>query len=220
MPSEPATTKPLADRFAALARRCGASDDTAIRRTIDALIARYTEPHRAYHNLEHIVACLRELDREHPIATPYDAIEWAIWFHDAIYDSQAKDNEERSAELALRTMRELGITNPSAADVTRRILATRHRDTPVRDDERLLIDIDLSILGQSPAVFDRYDEAIRREYAWVSDEDYRRGRTAVLRSFLDRETIYHTPVFKSRLESQARENLRRAIQRLSTQPPR
>jgi predicted metal-dependent HD superfamily phosphohydrolase len=94
------------------------------------------------------------------------------------------------------------------------VLLTRHREHPADAEGRLLCDIDLAILGQSEEEFDRYDQGIRLEYAWVPDIIYRRERATVLRGLLEREPLYATPFFRERFERPARANLRRALARL------
>src|SRR5262249_8094638 len=61
----------------------------------------YQAPDRHYHDLRHIEA-LRGLARQHRAAlNDHEAVEAAIWFHDAVYDPRRSDNEEQSALLAL-----------------------------------------------------------------------------------------------------------------------
>ena len=79
-----------------------------------------------------------------------------------------------------------------------------------------LVDIDLGILGQDAEQFAAYDQAIRREYHWVPEPQYRSGRAAVLRGFLARPNIYHTPTFRQRYEHQARCNLGAALRQLES----
>ena len=163
----------------------------------------YSEPERAYHNLGHIADCLAQLDAlalPEPEAT---ALEAAIWFHDLVYDTRAKDNEERSAEAALSFLR----PTTMAAEVAELIRATKHHNPAETGFAIILCDIDLSILGRDPQSYAGYAKAIRKEYGWVSDEDYASGRTAVLRNFLDRDHIFATSEFRIRYEQQARANL-------------
>jgi predicted metal-dependent HD superfamily phosphohydrolase len=166
------------------------------------LHAAYSEPHRAYHTVQHIEECLQHLD-VYGQAAP--ELELALWFHDAIYDPQRHDNEERSAEWAAREVSDVSV----ASTVTRLILVTKHHVAQA-DDERLLTDIDLSILGASPKRFAEYERQIRIEYAWVPEDIYRRERAKVLQRFSEREHIYSTEFFRGRLEAQARANLTRA----------
>lgn len=202
----------LRERLSELWARCGLSgaSDPVLR----DLEARYGEPHRAYHTLAHVEACLRELDTVRVHATDPDAIELALWFHDAIYDTHARDNEERSAGLAREVLGVAGMPSERIERIAAMILATRHAAVPDGDDTCLLVDVDLSILGQDEDVFDRYEAEIRTEYAWVPDDAFRQGRAAVLRGFLDRSSIFATDVHRARLEARARANLRRSLARL------
>jgi len=79
----------------------------------------------------------------------------------------------------------------------------------------LLQDIDLSILGADAELYDRYEGWIRQEYEFVPEEAFRKGRSAVLQSFLDQDVIYHTIELRERLEVSARDNLSRALAKLS-----
>jgi len=179
----------------------------------DDLLAHYAEAQRAYHNLEHIRECLDQFDTaRHLVSRPVE-VELAIWFHDAIYDPQRNDNEERSAQLAEEALRTAGSEPETAQRVGDLIRLTAHRHMPPAGDAALLCDIDLAILGAAPERFERYDADIRREYEWVPEDVYRRERAQVLARFLGRERIYITPFFFDRLERQARTNL---SERLST----
>lgn len=175
----------------------------------------YTESWRTYHNLDHIGHCLAEFAAVRQLADDPTAIEAAIWFHDVIYDTRAKDNEERSAEFAVAVLRDAGKSASFCESVHTLILATRHQSQPASTDARLLTDIDLSILGQSPERYAEFERQIRREYVWVADQDFATGRSAILAGFLQRESIYNSPAFIQRYEKQARVNLTWAINGLA-----
>jgi predicted metal-dependent HD superfamily phosphohydrolase len=203
-----------AERFAVLCRRLGARGDAS--QAAADLLRRWAEPDRAYHNLDHLRHCLARLDDVTVVgagADP-DLVEAALWFHDAVYDARSADNEARSAELAREALAMLGVPDETARRVAALVLLTRHREPPTEPEGRLLCDIDLSILGESADDFERYDQAIRREYAWVPDPIYRRERAAVLRGLLERQPLYATPHLRERYEQPARANLQRALARL------
>ena len=142
----------------------------------------------------------------------------ALFYHDAVYETHAKDNEERSAELARDVLEEYCRMNDEiAASVASLILATRHDATATGGDCRVLVDIDLSILGAQIDRFDEYERQIRFEYSWVPESDFKKGRAAVLEAFLARDTIYNTDLFQARLEERARNNLRRSLAALGDQ---
>jgi predicted metal-dependent HD superfamily phosphohydrolase len=179
------------------------------------LAAAYAEPGRAYHTAEHIRDCLAELDLTRNLAQHPDEVEAALWFHDAVYLPGASDNEDQSAELA-RTGLSTGAVPQEVADRTAAlVLATRHAAVPSAPDEQLICDIDLSIFGREPAVFDEFERRIRREYAWVPEAVYRRERSAVLSGFLRRRSIYQTDQFRHRYEVLARANLKRLLDQLA-----
>ena len=178
------------------------------------LLARYAEPHRAYHDLGHVLDCLGYAAEvrgrlEHP-----GCVELALWFHDAVYDPRAHDNEARSAELASRLLAG-GTPEEVLAHVRELVLATRHPSRPAAPDARSVGDVDLAILGAPPAAFEAYERAIREEYRWVPEPTYRRERARVLRSLLELQPLYLTEPFAARFEQAARENLRAALARLA-----
>jgi len=178
------------------------------------LAAAYAEPERAYHTAEHIRDCLAELDLSRDLAQYPDEVEAALWFHDAVYRPGASDNEDQSAELA-RTALSMGAVPHEVADRTAAlVLATRHAGVSSSPDEQLICDIDLSILGREPEIFDAFERRIRREYARVPEPIYRRERSAVLAGFLRRPSIYQTDQFRQRYEASARANLERLIEKL------
>ena len=174
----------------------------------------YSERHRAYHTLDHLSHCLDELEAARHLAEQPNQVEMALWFHDAIYDPKAKDNEQRSAELCRRTAEEAGLPEGFGRKVYDLVLATQHHRAPEGSDARLLVDIDLSILGRPREAFDEYETNIRKEYHFVPQDRYRSGRSAILRSFLDRPSIYSTDFFRQKYEGPARANLARSLSSL------
>ena len=178
------------------------------------LLARYSEPHRAYHDLGHVLDCLRRAAEVRGSLAHPARVELALWFHDAVYDPRASDNEARSAELAERLLSSL-VPDEVARDVAALVLATRHPSRPADPDARYVVDIDLAILGADSAVFAAYERGIRREYQWVPAPLYRRERRRVQQSLLDLRPIYLTPELAARFEQPARANLRAALDGLA-----
>ncbi len=184
------------------------------------LSALYRTGDRHYHGIAHIEALLGLLDEYRIHVSDPEAVEAVIWFHDAIYDSRAKDNEVRSADLAREKLAD--ITSAERLDrIVKIIEATATHTVPdvepetARRDAALLLDMDLSILGTPPETFDAYEAAVRREYAWVEEPLWIAGRGAVLKTFLQREHIFHTDIFRDRFEKQARANLERSVDALA-----
>lgn len=168
-----------------------------------AIATAYGEQCRAYHNLRHLADCLQLLDEYAVLATDPVAVEFAIWFHDIVCDPRAADNEERSAAIAAEFLS----TTPYAAMVADFIMATKHGASALTGDAALICDIDLRILGRSPAEYAAYAEAIRQEYAWVPLAKYAEGRSRVLNGFLDRPALFTHAEFQQRFGTQARVNL-------------
>ena len=178
----------------------------------DKLVAAYEEPHRTYHTLEHVGEVLRVAGR----LGGSPVVMLAIWFHDAVYDPRASDNEARSMELARNELTALGLDSVTVTKVATLIRATAHGTGESADAEtQILLDADLAILGAAPSRYERYAADIRREYAHVLDGEFARGRLAVLRRFLARPAIYYDPRM-SEGEVTARENLTAECARLET----
>ena len=188
-----------------------------------ALRARYGEAHRHYHTWAHIEAMLADMAGVRDVLDDADAVELAVWYHDAIYDPHAGDNELKSAELMTAELTGK-ISEPTLARAEKMIRATfghqmPEEDAPGAPDERrdcaAFLDLDLAILGADAATFDAYDANIRREYDFVPYELYQPARRAILEGFLGRSRLYFTEFASSRLELAARTNLQRAIDRLA-----
>jgi predicted metal-dependent HD superfamily phosphohydrolase len=140
------------------------------------------------------------------------SLELALWFHDAIYDTSRSDNEAKSAAWARHALTTL--SRSQLDRIEQLILLTKHDTLPVGLDQELILDLDLSILGASPARFDVYEAQIRQEFSWIPDAVYKRDRAKILTAFLSRWVIYHTTYFRDMLEVQARENLERSLSAL------
>lgn len=183
-------------------------------RELQTLLAAWDEPQRHYHDQRHLAECLAHWAAWRSQAEHPGELGLATWYHDAVYDPQAKDNERRSADWAVRTLRAAGLGDAVAQRVDALVMATCHAAPARSADERLLSDIDLAVLGAPPARFADYDRAIRHEYAWVPEALYREKRREVLQQFLQRPRIYQTPPAFQALEAQARANLAAAVRRL------
>lgn len=179
------------------------------------LVTRYSEPHRAYHTLAHIQHCLDEFKQvRHLIANP-NAVELALWYHDTIYNTKAKDNEEKSAALARTIIQSASLPDAFGQFVADCIMATKHTAIPADPDIQFLVDIDLSSLGKPEKEFDENAQKIRKEYEWVPEDMFAAGRSAILKSFLNRPNIYATQFFRDKYETRARQNIARSLAQLS-----
>ena len=184
----------------------------------EQLLHAYAQPQRHYHTLQHLSECLSWLDKALHTAKRPGEVAIALWFHDAIYDVRGSSNEQQSTNWAMRALQAAGATAEMQQRVLALILATQHHAEPAAGDAQLLVDIDLAILGASPARLAQYTQQIRQEYAWVPEALFQNRRRAVLQGFVQRPRIYSTPYFHDLLEAQARLNLSAAIQSLAPTP--
>jgi len=181
---------------------------------LERVVAAWEEPQRHYHTLNHLEHCLAEFEPVAAQAERQGEVLVALFFHDAVYDPRnvvPHANERASADWAAEALGAAGVDGDVVAGVDALIMATCHDAAPDDGDPALLVDVDLAILGQSPARFDAYEDEVRREYGWVPPDAFRTGRTKVLRQFLDRPVIYRTEHFNARYEAAARENLARSL---------
>jgi predicted metal-dependent HD superfamily phosphohydrolase len=175
-----------------------------------ALLARWAESHRRYHDRRHLAEVLERLDDlTLPAKTQVAAvIELAAFFHDAVYEPLAGDNEERSAQLAEVELAQLGWAPAAVREVGRLVRLTRDH-TPEDSDPAgaLLCDADLGILAAEPAAYAAYTAAVRAEYAMVPEPQFRAGRARILAALVARPIIFATPGGRARWEEPARRNL-------------
>jgi predicted metal-dependent HD superfamily phosphohydrolase len=185
----------------------------------DALRARleaaYDDPGRGYHDRQHLAEVLAHVEELIAGDDPArESVLLAAWFHDAVYDGAA-DDEERSARLAEE---ELAADSAElAAEVARLVrLTSTHR--PADDDRAgmVLCDADLAILAADEDRYAAYVRGVRSEYAHVSDADFAAGRSAVLRDLVAKPTLFHLPAARERWEEQARRNVERELALLKT----
>lgn len=184
------------------------------------LKAAYQAPGRAYHNWDHITHLLGEFRRLAAHWRRPMAVETAIYWHDVVYVPTSATNEADSA--ALMEQRLQGRADAKlVGDARDLVLATASHDVTadmeaeLAQDCALFLDMDMSILGAAPDLFDAYDVAIRVEFSVIPDEIYRPRRAEVLAGFLAREHLFLTETYQRSHNPQARDNLRRAIIRLS-----
>ncbi|MGJ5628069.1 HD domain-containing protein [Nostoc sp. CALU 1950] len=190
-------------------------DQVAADKAFNSLVAAYSTPGRYYHTLKHVDHVLSTIQILQGYTNNLAAVQLAAWFHDVVYDTEAQDNEERSADYALELLSNLGIPESTIATVTRLILNTKDHQAAVDDcDSQVLLDADLAILATNQVEYGEYAHAIRQEYSWVSEAEYITGRQQVLERFLKRSRIYFTPLMLEFAEPSARGNIQAEIQSL------
>ena len=207
---------PGAERFTALWQRRVASppspDATSVYADLNAL---YAAPFRKFHNLGHIQDCLSWVEEVAPLLVDRDAVEFALWFHDAVYQTGATTNEWRSAEMFLDLS--AGAAFLFRHRVCGLILATRHIRRVHGNDKCFIVDIDLSGFGAPWEEFMRNGELLRHESANQTEHQYQTGQVAFLSRLQRRPNVFSTDYFRDRYEATARENLRRVLAELAAQ---
>ena len=185
------------------------------------LVARYSEPHRRYHDVRHLTEVLDAVDELAADAQDADAVRLAAWFHDAVYETgdhggDAPSNEEASARLAERVLGESGTAPALIAETARLVRLTETHAAPDGDaNAAVLCDADLAILAAAPARYAAYTEAVREEYCAVPDELFRPARAQILGALLTAPTLYRTPAARARYEERARANVTAEIAHLT-----
>lgn len=203
-------------RWLTLARHLAIKPEVA-ERVWHGLAAAYGADGRFYHNLTHIQHTLDIADQLRSVAADFTVVQLALWFHDVVYDPRHRDNEAQSAAYMERVLHPLGVPDAMLATVSDLILATKNHETAVPNPNIFVIlDADLAILSAPPAHYDAYAQAIRQEYAFVPDEAYRAGRTAVLQRFVARSPFYFTEWMQERGDAAVYENINRELEKLTS----
>ena len=180
---------------------------TTNKRLIDSLWCeihtQYSEPHRDYHTLKHLEQIYKELEA----LTLDPIVEFTIFYHDIIYDVEKNSNEEQSALLASKRLKELKVERSLINDVTQLILLSKQHEPTDIQKYQLFLDADMTILGSSPAAYEQYTQSIRKEYSIYSDNTYNHGRRKVLLHFLKKSKLYQSEYFYHKYEEQAQKNI-------------
>ena len=189
-------------------------EDTLGESRFQTLTQNYSDPLRKYHTLAHILDGFLVLDQAHLSLSPFEQriFDLAWWYHDAVYDVKCKDNEERSATLMNRECAAAKFQNEGIISTAESlILATRHATPPITFLQKVMVDVDLSILGGEKEVYRTYARAICEEYAVIVPEaPYRAGRAAFMKRF-EGKPPYHLARFIGLYGERAIENVSEEI---------
>jgi predicted metal-dependent HD superfamily phosphohydrolase len=177
---------------------------------LDDIFTRYAEDWRVYHNSDHLLHVLNELD-QYPDEKPPEVL-MALLYHDSVYIPLRHDNEIKSAELARRSL-----TKYKFLDIERivdAIMATEHRHQTHGEINSLVCDIDLSPLGKETTEFEKDSLNIEQEYGIKGDEKKEHHRSNILLKFLSFPKIFLNDYFFEKYEKQTTKNLQLEIDRL------
>jgi len=199
------------DRFRALWKRCSAGARANDGSTVfEQLLEHYREAHRFYHTPDHIRHCLEQFDMARDEMIDPDAVELALWFHDAIYETPGSDNELRSAEWFLLVAGD-DLREDLCKRVYAMIMVTVHPSEPSDTDEQIVVDIDLSSFALPWERMQRDSEAVRREMQHMSDREFYAAQIRFLESLLNRAAFFGSAFFNGRSEAAACTNVTRYL---------
>ena len=174
---------------------------------------KYCAATRHYHTLAHLDDMLIQLVPLRDAFEDWHAIVFAVAYHDAIYNSLRSNNEEKSALLAAKRLKSIGVPEERVRECQQLIVATKRHEA-ADYETNLFTDADLSILGSDSDTYNRYLRNIREEYSMYPDFLYNPGRKKVLLHFLGMDSIFKTKEFFGPLEAQARKNLQAELRML------
>lgn len=167
----------------------------------------YSSNGRHYHTLQHLENLFIQLTEIKSDIHNWETILFTLYYHDIVYHSLKSDNEEKSAELAEKRLKQISVSNKTIELCKNQILATKTHVHSTNSDTNYFTDADLAVLGQNWETYSMYYKNIRKEYSIFSDIDYNQGRKKVLNHFLKMERIFKTEYFYKKFEMQAKQNL-------------
>ncbi|GGB67729.1 hypothetical protein GCM10007424_04630 [Flavobacterium suaedae] len=174
----------------------------------------YTNSKRHYHTLLHLKNMCKELYECNDDINDWHTILFSLFYHDIIYNASKKDNEEKSADLAIKRLQQINYTESKINVCHEAIVATKSHTLSNNNDINLFTDADLSILGYTWQEYEQYYKQVRKEYSIYPDFLYNPGRKKVLQHFLDMENIFKTEFFRSKYENTARNNISKELRLL------
>lgn len=189
-------------------------DSNSVEELWSEINTNYTNKNRHYHNLKHLEDLYSELENVKDKIRNWQVLLFTLYYHDIIYNSTKKDNEEKSAELASKRMNQIGAKESNIKLCYEQIIATKSHNENSDSDTNYFTDADLSILGRTPTKYKTYCSNIRKEYSVYPDFLYKRGRKKVITHFLSMKKIFKTDEFFDRYEEQAKLNLKQELRSL------
>jgi predicted metal-dependent HD superfamily phosphohydrolase len=193
-------------------------DKELINRYFNEILRRYTVPRRHYHSREHITSLLEFCEKYASMLIDREVVLFSIFYHDIIYNVLRKDNELRSAKLAVKRLQALQVPASTIEQVKLYIEATKtHAVTEAVthvSDLQYFLDFDMSILAARPTAYQAYAKRVRKEYRIYPDKLYYAGRKQFLQHCLQTAHIFHTRTFREQYEDVARVNIRWEVEEI------
>jgi len=213
----------LLSSFVRSAVGAGATADTEVIEEVgQALLNRWADEQRHFHNLRHLVAVLHRVDQLAEETHEPDLVRLAAWYHGAVFNAERKvaeasqggEQSTASADLAREELTGLGVPPRAAARVADLVNAiVRHAPDPTDFDAAVLNDADLAMLAAEPQRYKEYKSAIRAEYGHIPTDAYLKARIRVIERLLARKSLFLSPMGAA-WEEPARQNLDMELHRL------
>lgn len=185
---------------------------TSISKHWEDLEKAYSSKSRQYHNLKHIEAMVLSFENyKEELEFPNEVL-YSIFYHDIVYKATRKDNEEKSAEYAVKILPKNTTLNTTL--VYDMICATKLHQKNDINDINWLVDFDLKILASDWITYEIYCQQIRKEYKIYPNLLYKPGRKKALEHFLENDFIFQTKPFRDKYEAKARTNIQKEINTL------
>lgn len=174
----------------------------------------YSQPERQYHTLSHLNNLLKQLNDTKDKIENWETVLFTLFYHDIVYNVLNSDNEDQSADLAEKRMKQMSVPVQLIKNCKAQILSTKAHLENELSDTNYFTDADLSILGQDCETYKAYSENVRKEYSVYPDSIYKPGRKKVLQHFIEMKRIYKTDLFFNKFEIQAKQNLKKELDNL------
>lgn len=187
--------------------------ETQIKKAFDAIVKQYEQPHRYYHNLEHVAYILRQIDQLKLIKRDRQILIYTAFYHDVIYKAGSTQNEIESADFAKQWLQKLKLDASIIQSVERSILATQNHQSN-NELTQLFLDMDMSILASDQQAYESYTEAIVKENRRFPSFLFRMKRKQFIKNTLKKSEIFLTELYRNRYELIARTNLLRELNTL------
>jgi pantetheine-phosphate adenylyltransferase len=142
-----------------------------------AVLNRYAEPHRVYHNTSHLLEVLQYLEKAGDLKD--DELFLTAVYHDAIYDPKKDDNEKKSAELFRNEAASSKLDKKQVENISAFIMDTVEHKPSLPKSERFIA-ADLNILEQDLATQINYELRTFKEYQFVDFRKYQLERAKIL----------------------------------------
>lgn len=190
------------------------TDENIVAECFKEIHDQYSAAGRYYHTLTHLAQLLELLNQYQKEISQKDILAFAIFYHDIIYSTVSKNNEQKSAVLAAKRLKILEVPASMIEAIYDFIKATETHEvimSPYADDLALFLDFDMSILGSDWDEYVIYTGNVRKEYSLYPNVLYKKGRKQFLEHTLAKPQIFHTQIFQTKLEARARSNMQREI---------